>query len=111
MEWFEIITYTVEGGLLLILLIGITHRLFRDYLGKKIELEAVLVKKQKETYYNFSIFAKLAPALKNDYLLEFESNNKLYKFKTNNVFYNSAIEGQKVKIIFKGNRLINFEPV
>lgn len=107
----KIVVYFLEGGLILVLLFGVLHRLIRDYIGKPTELEAKLVKKKKDTYYKFSKFGKLGSTIKTDYILEYEANGKLYKFKGNSVFYDSAIEGQKVKIIFKGNRLVNFEPI
>lgn len=74
-------------------------------------MEAELVKKQIEEYYQFSIYGKLGASTRKDYTLLFKSKNKFYKFKVNSVFYDSAIEGQKFKITYKGNRLINFEPV
>lgn len=111
MKWFTIIAYILEGGLLVVILIGITHRWFRDYIGKTVTLQATLVKKKVESYYQFSMFGKWGQSTREDYMLEFESKNKLYKFKVNSLFYDSAIEGQKVKITYKGNRLINFEPL
>ncbi|HIW74748.1 MAG TPA: hypothetical protein H9684_10525 [Firmicutes bacterium] len=110
MEWIKIV-YILEGGFLVVLFVGITHRIFRDYIGKPSRMEADLVKKQIEEYNQFSIFGKLGTSARKDYTLLFKSNNKFYKFRVNSVFYDSAIEGQKVKITYKGNRLINFEPV
>ena len=110
MHWFTAVVHILEGCLLLVIVLGLIHRIFRDYLSREREIEATLVKKHTTTYYRFSIFGKVDSPVRTDYLLEFVSNGKHYCFKDNTLLYEVVAEGQKGTLTYKGGRLIHFEP-
>lgn len=107
MQW---VAYVLEGGLLLVLAVGLIHRLFRNRIGKPSAAEAELIEKREEPYRPFSVFGKLGPSVQRPYTLTFRSKGKLCKFGADRLLYDLAAEGQKVKITYKGSRLIGIEP-
>lgn len=107
MQW---VAYVLEGGLLLVLAVGFTCRLFRDRVGKPSAAEAELIEKREEPYRPFSVFGKLGPSVREQYMLTFRSKGKICKFSADRLLYDLAAEGKKVKITYKGSRLIGIEP-
>ncbi len=107
MQW---VAYVLEGGLLLVLAVGFTCRLIREHSGKPSAAEAELIEKPEEPYRPFSVFGKLGPSVREQYTLTFRSKGKICKFSADRLLYDLAAEGQKVKITYKGGRLIGIEP-
>lgn len=110
MEWYEYIVYGLQGLLLLTIIAGLVHRLFRDYLGKPSKEEAQLLNKRMEQYRQYSKYGVWGRSNRTDHILEFQTDKHHLVFRVNRMLYDAAVKGQKGKLIYKGNRLIRFEP-
>ena len=110
-QWYEYIIYGLQGLLLLVVIVGLVHRLFRDYLGKPSEEEGIVLSKQVERYQQYSKYGVWGHGDRTDYIVEFQTDKKQRVFQVNQMLYDTAVEGQKGKLIYKGDRLIRFEPI
>lgn len=90
-----------------IIVFGLLYKFARNFLCRERKATAILIDKYNTKYQSVGFNPPFNT--KTDYILVFQVEEKVLKFKVTNWVYTSFHENQKGLLIYKGTRFINFK--
>lgn len=92
--------------LIIVIWVGIAIRILRNYFSKTKIVYAIVVDKQ---CYDKQIYSKgQAPYIKKEYVITFLCGGRKINFNVSELSYNNYRIKEKGKLVYKGNRIIDF---